>query len=64
MGHATLQTIFQIGYAVFQNNHPLPYYVRAAAKAILACRTAILGGHVQACPDGHYKRQWYNPSFP
>jgi hypothetical protein len=28
--------------------------------AILACRTAVLGGQVQACPDGHVKRVWYN----
>ena len=26
----------------------------------MACRTAVLGGHVQACPDGHFKRHWYN----
>jgi hypothetical protein len=24
------------------------------------CRTAVLGGHVQACPDGHVSRIWYN----
>ena len=26
----------------------------------MECRTSALGGHVQACPDGHYHRQWYN----
>jgi hypothetical protein len=26
----------------------------------MQCRTAILGGHVQACPDGHMARVWYN----
>ena len=60
MCHVTLQTIFQIGFTLFESSHPLPYYVRAAARAIMACRTALLGGHVQACPDGHYQRQWYN----
>jgi hypothetical protein len=28
--------------------------------AILACRTAQLGGHLQACPDGHLERVWYH----
>jgi hypothetical protein len=23
-------------------------------------RTAVLGGHIQACPDGHVSRIWYN----
>jgi hypothetical protein len=26
----------------------------------MQCRTAALGGHVQACPDGHVSRVWYN----
>ena len=26
----------------------------------MQCRTAALGGHVQACPDGHVARIWYN----
>ena len=26
----------------------------------MQCRTAALGGHVQACPDGHIARIWYN----
>ena len=24
------------------------------------CRTAVLGGHVQRCPNGHIERVWYN----
>jgi Transposase zinc-binding domain/Putative transposase len=27
---------------------------------LAACRTALLGGHVQACPEGHLERIWYN----
>ena len=27
---------------------------------MLVCRTAVLGGHVQSCPDGHVERVWYN----
>jgi len=26
--------------------------------AILACRPALLGGHLQACPEGHLERIW------
>ena len=40
--------------------HPLPAHVRRAARAIMQCRTAALGGHIQACPDGHISRIWYN----
>ena len=60
MKNVTLQSIFQMAYGAFETSHRLPYYVRAAARAIMACRTAVLGGHIQACPDGHYQRQWYN----
>lgn len=28
--------------------------------ALRDCRTEKLGGHIQACPDGHYERHWYN----
>jgi hypothetical protein len=42
----TLQTILQRGYAAYERTHRLPDYVRRAVWAILACRTAVLGGHV------------------
>ena len=56
----TLQTILQQGYAVYERHHRLPDDVRRAVWAMLACRTAVWGGHVQACPDGHVERIWYN----
>ena len=56
----TAQHIFRAGYAAFAQGHRLPDYVRRAAWAILVCRTAVLGGHVQACPEGHIERVWYN----
>jgi Putative transposase/Transposase zinc-binding domain len=56
----TLQTILQRGYAAYERRHALPTHVRRAVWAMLACRTAVLGGHVQACPDGHVERIWYN----
>ena len=60
MGTVTLQTIFQDAFPRYEPTHPLPSHVRKAARAIMQCRTAALGGHVQACPDGHMSRIWDN----
>jgi hypothetical protein len=60
MALVTLQTIFQDAFPVYEQTHPLPSHVRRAAHAIMQCRTAALGGHSQACPDGHVARIWYN----
>jgi Putative transposase/Transposase zinc-binding domain len=56
----TVQQILQQGYGTFERCHALPAYVRKAAWALLVCRTAVLGGHIQACPEGHVERVWYN----
>jgi hypothetical protein len=60
MALVTLQTIFQDAFPAYEALHPLPAHVRKAARAIMQCRTAALGGHIQACPDGHVSRVWYN----
>jgi hypothetical protein len=60
MGTVTLQTIFQDAFPTYEQTHALPSHVRRAARAIMQCRTAALGGHIQACPDGHMARLWYN----
>jgi len=60
MAHVTLQDIFQASFPDYERTHPLPWHVRRAAHAIMNCRTAELGGHVQSCPDGHVSRIWYN----
>jgi hypothetical protein len=60
MGLLTLQDIFSVSYPEYERTHALPAHVRRAARAIMQCRTAALGGHVQACPDGHMARVWYN----
>ena len=60
MALVTLQTIFQDAFPAYEQTHPLPAHVRRAARAIMPCRTAALGGHIQACPDGHVARIWYN----
>jgi hypothetical protein len=56
----TVQQILQEGYVAFERGHPLPAYVRQAVWALRVCRTAVLGGHIQACPEGHVERVWYN----
>jgi len=60
MALVTLQTIFQDAFPAYEQRHALPAHVRRAAHAIIQCRTAALGGHIQACPDGHVARVWYN----
>ncbi len=57
---ATIQEIIKKNYSEFERSHRLQDHVRKAAKALTECRTSALGGHVQACPEGHYHRQWYN----
>jgi hypothetical protein len=60
MGFLTLQDIFCASSPEYACTHALPAHVRKAARAVMPCRTATLGGHVQACPDGHIARVWYN----
>src|SRR5215470_8987608 len=60
MALVTLQTIFQDAFPAYKQRHALPAHVRRAAHALMQCRTAALGGHIQACPDGHVARVWYN----
>ncbi len=45
--------------AGFLETHRLPLFVHKAARAILHCRTAVLGGHVMACPDGHGEEKFF-----
>jgi hypothetical protein len=52
--------IFHIGYEAYRRCHALAPHVREAAQMILRCRTSALGGHVEACPDGHIARIHYN----
>jgi len=52
--------ILQVGYEDYRRRHALAPHVREAAQMILRCRTSALGGHVEACPDGHIARIHYN----
>jgi hypothetical protein len=60
MGMVTLQTIFHDACPRYGPSPPLPAHVRRAARASMQGRTAALGGHVQAYPDGHGARLWSN----
>lgn len=64
MGLLPLPDIFCACYPADERPHALPTHVRRAARALMPCRTAALGGHVQACPDGHVSRVWDNSCRP
>ncbi|MCI0408433.1 MAG: transposase zinc-binding domain-containing protein, partial [Acidobacteria bacterium] len=56
----TVQAIFRAHFDEYAETHRLPPHQRQAAWSIIHCRTAALGGHIQACPEGHVERVWYN----
>jgi len=56
----TLQQILQTSFAAYAEAHKVPRRVWRAARALMACRTAALGGHVRRCPAGHVTEVWYN----
>jgi hypothetical protein len=60
MDSRSLQRLLDAHYPTFAQTHPLPAQVREAVHCLRSCRTAALGGHVQACPEGHIERVWYN----
>jgi hypothetical protein len=47
-------------YKEFEEQYPLPNYVRSAIRLLMRCRTEALGGHVLSCPDNHVRRAMYN----
>jgi hypothetical protein len=60
MASRVLQQLLEAHYPEYERTHALPEHVREAVHCVRSCRTAALGGHVQACPDGHVERVWYN----
>ena len=55
-----IQEIFKRAYSAYEKKRQLPQHVLEAAHKIISCRTALLGGHLQSCPDSHFHRVWYN----
>lgn len=56
----SVQQILQGHIGALRSQRKLSAPQSRAASALLACRTAALGGHVQRCPNGHVERAWYN----
>jgi hypothetical protein len=56
----TLQLVLRRGFADYARSRRLPLHVHQAARAIVQCRTAAMGGHVRACPEGHETRVQFN----
>jgi hypothetical protein len=56
----TLQQILQRHFQSLCRTRQLSAPQLRAGRALSACRTAALGGHVQRCPNGHVERVWYN----
>jgi hypothetical protein len=55
-----MQEVFRRGFSRYARSRHLPKHVHVAARAIQQCRTAALGGHVSACPEGHVRHVHYN----
>ncbi len=56
----TIQSVLQHSFAAYASHRRLPPHVHRAARSIMRCRTAALGGHVLACSAGHIAGVWYN----
>ena len=58
---AALKKIVELGRSLLvASGVKLAPHAQRAVERICLCRTAALGGHAQACPEGHVERQWYN----
>jgi hypothetical protein len=52
--------IFRAHGAVYQAHHGMSDRQRKVMRAIVQCRTAVLGGHLDVCQDCGYSRPSYN----
>ena len=57
---ATVQDILRSRFSAFQAGTIIPERMSRAANAMVACRSAMLGGHVERCPAGHFAKIHYN----
>src|SRR5262249_11236100 len=60
MASRVLQHLLDAHYHAFARTHPVPDHVREAVHWLRSGRTAALEDQVQACPEGHVERVWYN----
>lgn len=56
----TVQQILRREFSAFSRSHRLPLRSHKAARALMSCRTAELGGHKSVCANGHTVGVWYN----
>lgn len=47
-------------YIAYEKLHKLMEHQIKALYRLINCRTEAMGGHVEACPEGHYQRVRYN----
>jgi len=55
-----LQDVFRQYGAAYRLRHPLPLHVLKVMQAITHCRTAAMGGHLDACDTCDFTRISYN----
>jgi len=55
-----LQSIFRTYFPAYSRKRKLPASRHRAAYLITHCRSAVLGGHVQGCVEGHVTQVRYN----
>lgn len=56
----TLQYVFQEHFDSFLSRYRVSPDMYRAGWYVMHCRTRMLGGHVNSCPDGHYHQIAYN----
>jgi capsid protein len=56
----TVADVFRAHWGEYQRRYPVTRQQRKAVEAILACRTAALGGHVDVCDTCGFVRISYN----
>ena len=55
-----LGDVFSLFGDEYRKNHKLPLQQRKVMFAVEACRTSILGGHIDSCDSCDHKRISYN----
>ena len=58
--NTSVQQIFRKCFQGYAKRRKLPLHHYKAASDFIGCRTAAMGGHVQACPEGHVEKILYN----
>jgi Putative transposase/Transposase zinc-binding domain len=56
----TIRRVLSMHFASYAQEHRMPRYVHRAAQQLQRCRTAAMGGHVEACPQGHFERKIFH----